>query len=96
MLRKIGIGLIILSGVCFFSMLAVPWFPLTGGAKVAVCGGMYAVVQVSWWAGAACVGPAAVAKFKSYFGFGKRKKKSKQLVSLESAEPAIDVKSPVN
>ena len=78
MLHNIGIGLLLLSGVFFFSMLAVPWFPLGTGAKVAVGGGLYAAVQVSWWVGAAFVGPAAIAKFKSYFGFGKRSQANRE------------------
>lgn len=60
-LRKLGVFLILLSGVFFFSMLSVPWLPISGGYKVILAGGLFAGVQVAWWVGAALVGPAAIA-----------------------------------
>lgn len=65
--RNTGIGLILLSGVFFFTMLSVPWFPLTNGQKAMVAGGLFVGVQVSWWVGAALAGPAVVKVVRSLF-----------------------------
>ncbi len=66
-LAKLGIALILLSGVCFFTMLAVPFFPLGTGLKVGLGGTLFVCVQVSWWVGAAMLGPAAINRFKGWF-----------------------------
>ncbi|MCG8601251.1 MAG: hypothetical protein MI807_14005 [Verrucomicrobiales bacterium] len=71
-LFRLGVGLILLSGVCFFTMLSVPFFPLGDGQKAMLGGGLFIGMQISWWVGAACVGPAAVKKMSSWF---KRSKK---------------------
>ena len=70
--RNTGIGLILLSGLFFFTMLAVPLFPLTTGAKTITAGVLFVAVQISWWVGAIMIGPAAVGKFKSWFQFKKQ------------------------
>ena len=61
---KIGIALVLMSGVFFFSMFSVPWWPLEAGGKVVAGGALYAGVQASWWCGAALMGPAAMATLK--------------------------------
>lgn len=70
---KIGIGLILLSGVLWFSLFAIPFLPLTVGQIPAFAGVAFVGVQISWWAGAALAGPELVAKLKSWF---KRRKTS--------------------
>lgn len=72
---RVGIGLILLSGVFWFSLFAVPFLPLTLGQKAALGGGLFAAVQVAWWCGAALAGPAAVARLWSWWG---RKAKTEQ------------------
>lgn len=57
---RIGIGLILLSGVFWFSLLAVPFVPITGTQKTALTAGLFIGVQVAWWTGAAIAGPTAV------------------------------------
>ena len=57
---RIGIGLILLSGVFWFSLLAVPFVPITGTHKAALTAGLFIGVQIAWWTGAAIAGPMAV------------------------------------
>jgi hypothetical protein len=64
---RLGLTLILLSGVFFFTMFAVPWFPVGGTAKVAIAAGCYLGMQVSWWVGAAFTGPAAISAVWSRF-----------------------------
>jgi hypothetical protein len=64
---KIGIGLILLSGVLWFSLFAIPFLPLTIGQKAALAGADFVGVQIAWWVGAALAGPKLVAKLKSWF-----------------------------
>ena len=53
-------------------MLSVPFFPIGDGKKAMLGGGLFVGMQVAWWTGAACVGPAAVKKMSDWF---KRSKK---------------------
>ena len=71
-LFRLGVLLILLSGVCFFTMLSVPFFPLSDGRKAMLGGGLFVGMQVTWWTGAACVGPAAVKKMSGWFKRSKR------------------------
>ena len=66
-LGKIGVSLILLSGVFFFSMFAVPWLPIGGAFKVVLAGVLFVGVQVAWWVGAALVGPATIGAMRSWF-----------------------------
>lgn len=72
-LFRIGVILILLSGVCFFTMLSVPFFPIRDGQKAILGGGLFVGMQVTWWAGAACVGPATVKKMGAWFKSAKKK-----------------------
>ena len=71
-LFRLGVFLVLLSGVCFFTMLSVPFFPIGDGQKAVLGGGLFIGMQIAWWTGAACVGPAAVKKMSAWF---KRPKK---------------------
>ena len=71
-LFRLGVFLILLSGVFFFVMLSVPFFSISDGRKAMLGGGLFVGMQIAWWAGAACVGPAAVKKMSAFF---KRTKK---------------------
>ena len=61
-LSQAGVVLILLSGACWFSMIAVPFTSLTIGQKTFVAGGLFVAVQVTWWTGAALAGPEIVGK----------------------------------
>lgn len=63
----IGCSLILLSGVFFFSMLSVPWLQIDSRNKVIFGTALFVGVQVSWWLGAALVGPAAIGTMFSWF-----------------------------
>jgi len=69
---RIGIGLILLSGMLWFSLFAIPFLPLTVGQKAALAGADFVGVQIAWWTGAALVGPQTVARPTSWCG--RRKK----------------------
>ena len=63
---KLGLVLILLSGVCFFSMLSVPWWPVSATARVVTGGVLFVAMQIAWWAGAALAGPATLAALRSW------------------------------
>ncbi len=69
---RIGIALILLSGMLWFSLFAIPFLPLTVGQKAALAGADFVGVQIAWWTGAALVGPQTVARLKSWCGIRKR------------------------
>ena len=64
---RLGIALILLSGVFWFSIFAVPFLPLTVAQKTALGGGLFVAVQIAWWSGAALAGPAVVGKITDRF-----------------------------
>jgi hypothetical protein len=64
---KIGVILIILSGVLWFSLFAIPFLPLTLSQKAAIAGADFVAVQIAWWIGAALAGPKLVARLRSRF-----------------------------
>jgi hypothetical protein len=70
---RIGIGLILLSGVLWFSLFAIPFLPLTVGQKAALTGAVFIGVQIAWWSGAALAGPQTVSRLRSWF---RRRKKT--------------------
>lgn len=57
-----GIVLILLSGVLWFSLFAIPFLPLTVGQRAALAGTAFVGVQIAWWCGAALAGPQTVAR----------------------------------
>ncbi|MEM7601758.1 MAG: hypothetical protein AAF357_10130 [Verrucomicrobiota bacterium] len=70
----LGVFLILLSGLCFFTMLSVPFLPVDDeGKKAMLGGGLFVGMQATWWTGAAFVGPTAVRKMSDWF---KRAKKT--------------------
>ena len=64
---KIGVMLILLSGVLWFSLFAIPFLPLTIGQKAAIGGANFVAVQIAWWLGVALAGPKLVARLRSRF-----------------------------
>ena len=57
---RLGIALILLSGVLWFSLFAIPFLPLTNGQKAMLAGATFLGVQAAWWDGAALAGPRVV------------------------------------
>lgn len=66
-LTAVGVVLVLLSGVCFFTMLAVPLMSLTNAQKGMLGGALFIGVQACWWIGVALMGPAAIKKVKAIF-----------------------------
>ena len=64
---RFGVALILLSGVLWFFLFAIPFLPLTVGQKAALAGADFVAVQIAWWIGAALAGPKLVARLKSRF-----------------------------
>lgn len=64
---KIGVMLILLSGVLWFSLFAIPFLPLTIGQKATLASVDFVAVQIAWWIGAALAGPKLVARLRSFF-----------------------------
>lgn len=62
---RIGIILILLSGVFWFSLFAIPFLPLSVANKALVGGALFIGLQIAWWSGAALAGPRVVGKIKS-------------------------------
>ncbi|MFK7766249.1 MAG: hypothetical protein AB8B55_03320 [Mariniblastus sp.] len=56
-----GVFLMLLSGVFFFTMLSVPWFPISRSLQLILGTGLFICVQVAWWAGVALAGSGALA-----------------------------------
>jgi len=69
---RIGVALILLSGMLWFSLFAIPFLPLTVGQKAALAGAVFVGVQIAWWSGAALVGPQTITRLKSWCGRRKR------------------------
>lgn len=67
LLTTMGVVLILLSGLCFFTLLSVPLFPLATGQRAMLGGVLFIGVQAFWWIGVALVGPAAVNKARDFF-----------------------------
>ena len=63
---RIGILLILVSGVLWFSLFAIPFLPLTLGQKAMLAGAEFVGVQICWWVGAAMAGPHTVKRIKSW------------------------------
>lgn len=69
---KIGVVLMVLSCLLWFTLFAIPYLSLSIGQKAALVGAVIVVVQVVWWTGAALAGPDTVAWIKSRFRRGKK------------------------
>ena len=61
--NRTGMVLILLSGVLWFSLFAIPFLPMTVGQRAVLAGAVFVGVQIAWWSGAALAGPQLVAKF---------------------------------
>ena len=66
MMIRLGVGLILVSGVLWFSLFAIPFLPLTIGQKTGLGAAVFAGVQIAWWSGAALAGPTVVQKLTGW------------------------------
>jgi hypothetical protein len=64
---KLGIALILLSGVLWFSLFGIPFLPLTVGQRAGLAAADFVGVQLAWWSGAALAGPATVKRIWGWF-----------------------------
>ena len=64
---RIGIALILISGVLWFSLFAIPFLPLTVVEKSMLAGAMFVGVQIAWWSGAALAGPTVAGRITQWF-----------------------------
>lgn len=62
----IGILLILVSGMLWFFLFAIPFLPLTVSQKAALAGADFVGVQIAWWTGAALAGPRTVKRLTSW------------------------------
>lgn len=62
----LGIALMLLSGVLWFSLFAIPFLPITTSNKALLAGAIFITVQIAWWGGAALAGPQVVRKVKGW------------------------------
>lgn len=69
---RLGLALILLSGVFWFSIFAVPFLPLTVARKTVLGGGLFVAVQIAWWSGAALAGPAVAGTITDRFRRSKK------------------------
>lgn len=63
---QIGIGLMLLSGVFWFALVAVPFLPLSVAQKSGAGAAMFIATQAAWWIGAAVAGPATIRRMLGY------------------------------
>lgn len=67
MRTRLGIALVVFSGVLWFSLFAIPFFPLQTGQKAAAAGTVFVGVQITWWGGAALAGPRVMTSLTKWF-----------------------------
>jgi hypothetical protein len=64
---RFGVALIVVSGVLWFSLFAIPFLSLTLGQKTALGGAVFVGVQITWWSGVALAGPRVVKSLTGWF-----------------------------
>ncbi len=69
---RVGIVLILVSGVLWFSVFAVPFLPMSVGQRAALAGVVFLGAQITWWTGVVLAGPQTVARILSWCRIGKK------------------------
>ena len=64
---RCGVALIVISGVLWFSLFAIPFLSLTLVQKTALGSAFFVGVQVTWWSGVALAGPRVVKQLTGWF-----------------------------
>ena len=67
LLIKLGIVLIVFSGILWFSLFSIPFLPISTAQKATVGLVTFVTVQITWWSGAVIVGPKAMKNFGRRF-----------------------------
>jgi hypothetical protein len=65
-MKRLGIGLIILSTVLYCGVFAAPFLPLTVKVKAVSIGVLAVSGEVTFWIGAALVGKELATKYRQY------------------------------
>lgn len=65
-LIKLGILLILLSGVAFGIMLTIPFLDLENKQKVIGSSAAFIAMEILFWAGSLLLGKELISKYKSY------------------------------
>ena len=65
-LRKLGIGLIVLSFILYGFILLVPFIPYSTGIKVTISSGLAILGEISFWVGGIILGKEVIARYKKY------------------------------
>ncbi|MDE3837794.1 hypothetical protein C0966_00020 [Bacillus methanolicus] len=66
-LRKVGIGLIIMSFVLYGALLLVPLIPFSTGTKVIISSVLVLSGEITFWVGGIILGKEVVTKYRKYF-----------------------------
>ncbi|MDA3954434.1 MAG: transporter suffix domain-containing protein [Bacteroidales bacterium] len=82
---RLGIGLILLSGVFFGLMLIFPFMNLEGKTKIALSTAALIAMEVSFWVGGLLVGKELFIKYKSYLNPKNWFKKKSEKVDTEKS-----------
>ncbi len=72
--RKAGIGLLGLSLALWVPLPAVPFLPLSSGAKAALGGGLIAGAEIAFWVGAILAGPEAARRTRWWLLLRRKKR----------------------
>ena len=71
---KAGVGLLGLSLALWVPVPAVPFLPLSSGAKAALGGGLIAGAEIAFWVGAILAGPEAARRTRSWLRIRRKKR----------------------
>jgi hypothetical protein len=66
-MKRFGIILILISGVFFGLILAVPFLTYTIGQKGIITTGLVICGEIAWWVGVVILGKEVVERYKKYF-----------------------------
>ena len=72
---KIGVGLLGLSLVLWVPVPAVPFLPLSSGAKATLAGGLIVGAEIAFWLGAILAGPESTRRMRSWLRIRRKKRR---------------------
>lgn len=65
-LAKLGVALILISGLLWAPLPLIPFLSITTTHKAVLAGVLFVGVQIAWWTGAALAGPEVVRKIRNW------------------------------
>jgi uncharacterized membrane protein len=84
---KLGIFLMVFSGVFFFMLLVIPFMDISAKAKVTMSTISLIIGEIVFWSGGLLVGKELFTKYKSYLNPKNWfKKKSNEVESIENVD----------